>query len=399
MVRSLGRYWLLGFALLTTACHGESETAGESPDGAVVVENPSISVESRLPWTIGPTPDLSIGLGGAGDGHHLFGVRDAFVLGDGRIAIANAGSGEIFVFTADGERVASMGRIGEGPGEFRRLESIAPWAGDSILGWDARQQRISVFDAAGQHGRTFRVSQFNDSFGPEFLGVTPDGRIFVRAGFPQRDDEPFNGMFRPDQMYALLTGEGEVAVDLGPHAGAEGFLAAAGGFESFYGHPHAKSTVATVWGERVLISPNDAFELRAFTLEGEPSLIARLDNGTAAPTEEDMREWFDEFTANDTPEERAAFRTTFDDFPLLESFPAFASIVVDEVDHVWVRESGMPGDERALWVVFDPDGVALGRIETPRGLDVYQIGVDYVLGRARDELDVEGVQRWPLTGR
>jgi hypothetical protein len=72
------------------------------------------------------------------------------------------------------------------------------------------------------------------------------------------------------------------------------------------------------------------------------------------------------------------------------------AIVVDEVDHVWVREFGTPEDEQAIWVVFDPNGVALGRVETPPGLEVYQIGADYILGGARDEFDVEGVQRWPL---
>jgi hypothetical protein len=324
-------------------------------------------------------------------------VRDAVVLESERIAIANGGTGEIRVFGPEGAHVVSMGGAGEGPGEFRRLEAIAPWVGDSILGWDVRQQRISVFDAAGQHGRTLRVLQFNDSFGLEFLGVTPDGRFFLRAGFPQRDDEPFRGMFRPDQMYALLSGDGELAVDLGAHPGAEGFLSAGGGLESFYGHPHAKSTVAAVWGEQVLISSNDAFELRAFTLDGQPSTVARLDYETAPPTRDDMRHWFEGFTANDTPEERAAFRRVFDEFPLLESFPAFAAIVVDELDHIWVREFDRSGDERARWIVFDPNGVALGRIETPAGLEVYQVGADYVLGRARDELDVEAVQRWTLS--
>ncbi|MDH3456058.1 MAG: hypothetical protein OER90_04385 [Gemmatimonadota bacterium] len=383
-------------ALLGTACEGEPETVVVSGDDAVIVENSLIPQERGVPWTIATAPELSIGLGEAEDAHHLFLVRDAVVLEGGRIAIANGGTGEIRIFEPDGAHVVSMGGAGEGPGEFRRLEAIARWAGDSILGWDGRQQRISVFDAAGQHGRTFRVPQFNDSFGAELLGVTPDARFFVRAGFPQRGDEPFRGMFRPDQMYALLTGTGEVAVDLGVHPGAEGFLSAGGDFESFYGHPHAKSTVATVWGERVLISPNDVFELRAFTLDGQPSMTVRLDYETARPTQEDMWRWFEDFTTDDTPEERAAFRRMFDEFPLLESFPAFAAIVVDEFDHVWVRELRTPGDQRAIWVVFDRNGVALGRVETPPGLEVYEIGADYILGLARDEFDVEGVQRWPL---
>jgi hypothetical protein len=383
-------------ALLVTACGGEAERLVESGEGVVIVENANVSQASSVPWQIGAAPELSIGLSEASDAHRLFIVRDAVVLESGRIAIANAGTGEIRVFGPDGAHVVSMGGAGEGPGEFRRLEAIVPWVADSILGWDGRQQRISVFDAAGEHGRTFRVPEFNDSFSPEFLGVTSDGLLFLRAGFPQREDQPFRGMYRPDQTYALITAEGVLAVDLGAHPGAEGFLSAGGGIESFYGHPHAKSTLAAVWGERVLISPNDAFELKAFSLDGQPSMVARFTDEAPPPTRADMRQWFEDFTADDTPGERAAFRTTFEEFPLLESFPAFDAIVVDELDHVWVRKFGTSGDEAATWVVFDPTGVVLGHIETPPGLDVYRIGVDYVLGRARDELDVEGVQRWPL---
>ncbi len=398
MVGSLGRrFWPLLVVVLGAACAGESDSVRAPGDDAGIVENAPIPEGSRVPWTIGTAPELSIGLGEAEDAYHLFNVRDAVVLEGGRIAIANGGTGEIRTFGPDGAHVVSLGGAGEGPGEFRRLESIAPWAGDSILGWDGRQQRISVFAASGGHGRTFRVQQFNDSFGPEFLGVTLDGSFFVRAGFPQRGDEPFRGMFRPDQMYALLNAEGELAVDLGVHPGAEGFLSAGGGLESFYGHPHAKSTLAAVWGERVLISPNDSFELKAFTLDGQPSMVARLDYQKDPPTREDMQHWFEDFTANDTPLDRAAFRRTFDEFPLLESFPTFAAIVVDELEYVWVREFNMPGDERVSWVVFDPNGVALGRIETPQGLEVYRIGADYILGNARDEFDVEEVQRWPLS--
>lgn len=383
-------------ALLATACEREAEPVVAVPVEVAVAENARLSQESRIAWTISAAPEFSIGTGRSQDAYHLFRVRDAMVLPDGGVAVANGGTGEIRLFGPDGVHVVSMGGGGEGPGEFRRLEAIELWVGDSILGWDVRQQRVSVFDALGQHGRTFRVPEFNDSFGPEFLGVTPDGRLFLRAGFPQRDDESFRGMFRPDQLYALVNAEGELAVDLGAHPGEEGFLSAQGGLESFYGHPHAKSTRAAVWGEQLLISPDDVFELRAFTFGGQLSTIVRLDHKSAQPTREDMARWFADFTARDTPEERAEFRRTFDDFPLLESFPAFAALIVDELDHVWVQNFAEPGDDQLSWVVFDPGGTALGVIETPSGLEIYEIGADYILGRALDELDVEEVQRWAL---
>ena len=38
----------------------------------------------------------------------------------------------------------------------------------------------------------------------------------------------------------------------------------------------------------------------------------------------------------------------------------------------------------------------MGHVETPKELEIYEIGEDYILGHARGELDVEYVQVWPL---
>ena len=84
--------------------------------------------------------------------------------------------------------------------------------------------------------------------------------------------------------------------------------------------------------------------------------------------------------------------------PVAERMPALTSIIVDRLDHLWVEEYELPGEERpgSLWTVFDPEGRVLGFVETPDGLEIYEIGEDYILGRSLDELDVEHVQVWPL---
>ena len=38
----------------------------------------------------------------------------------------------------------------------------------------------------------------------------------------------------------------------------------------------------------------------------------------------------------------------------------------------------------------------LGFVEMPAGLVIHEIGKDYILGKLRDELDIEYVQVWPL---
>ena len=81
-----------------------------------------------------------------------------------------------------------------------------------------------------------------------------------------------------------------------------------------------------------------------------------------------------------------------------EHYPAFASVMSDALDHLWVREYEVPGEERpgSLWTVFDAEGRVQGLVEMPAGLVIYEIGEDYILGKLRDELDIEYVQVWPL---
>lgn len=60
------------------------------------------------------------------------------------------------------------------------------------------------------------------------------------------------------------------------------------------------------------------------------------------------------------------------------------------------RGSGL-ASEPVEWHVFHPDGNLLGTVRTPAGLRVLEIGADYVLGVARDGLDVEQVLVYGLS--
>ena len=53
-------------------------------------------------------------------------------------------------------------------------------------------------------------------------------------------------------------------------------------------------------------------------------------------------------------------------------------------------------DDGSLLAIFDPDGHVLGFVETPEGLEIYEIGADYILGRVGDELGVQSIQLWSL---
>jgi len=77
--------------------------------------------------------------------------------------------------------------------------------------------------------------------------------------------------------------------------------------------------------------------------------------------------------------------------------PAYRRLLVDAPGNLWARRFRPPwAEEEPSWYVFNEQGAWLGEITTPRGLWVFEIGADYLLGLQRDELDVPFVVMIPL---
>jgi len=167
--------------------------------------------------------------------------------------------------------------------------------------------------------------------------------------------------------------------------------------------------VTALWGDLVIASRNKPYEIRAFSIDGTLARIVRREHEPRSPAEADRQSYLERKTGGGGGprpalpealleailEERRQF---FELVPLAVHFPAFSTIMVDETGHLWVREYDLPREEdpAPLWTVFDPEGRVLGFVETPEGLDILQIGEDYILGRFEDEFEVEYVQVWPL---
>lgn len=81
--------------------------------------------------------------------------------------------------------------------------------------------------------------------------------------------------------------------------------------------------------------------------------------------------------------------------PRPDTTELFRYIRVSPFGHLWVRQPTRPG-EATRWVVHGLDGAALGRVETPADFEIHEFGAHYLLGRGRDELDIEYVRRYSL---
>ena len=148
-----------------------------------------------------------------------------------------------------------------------------------------------------------------------------------------------------------------------------------------------------------MVAPNDRYELRAYSSDGSLTRIIRRDHELRSPTQAELDEWLAENYAHLPEERRTPLFQRLDGMTPVEFFPAFEALESDPLGYLWVQEYPLPGEEDNVWTVFDPDGRMQGFVETPPGLDVFEIGEDYVLGMAADENDVERVQLWPLDRR
>jgi hypothetical protein len=74
-----------------------------------------------------------------------------------------------------------------------------------------------------------------------------------------------------------------------------------------------------------------------------------------------------------------------------DTHPFFDAIMLERTGHLWLRQPAIDPDAQRTWQVFDRDGRWLGSAATPPGLQVTEIGDDYILGIHPDEYDVEYV--------
>lgn len=149
---------------------------GSPPLEAQAVDSAGVEIVWAAPASDGPgaarqcvlgeKPSVVIG-GPAGEEGALDEVVSVVQLPNGRIAVANAGSGQIKVFGETGEHLYSVSQLGRGPGDFRGLEMLGVH-GNRILAYDLMPSRITMVDFEGNLADTTQVkfaSRLHDETG------------------------------------------------------------------------------------------------------------------------------------------------------------------------------------------------------------------------------------------
>lgn len=381
-------------AIVLGGC-GRSEVAPTSTvrdsAGVRIVESLRPRLDAGRGWRITEEPLLTIGVTEGAPGYQLSDVVGAVRTSSGLIVVADGGTQELRVFTADGVLVRSVGGRGEGPGEFSGLSGIGRGPSGTLWAYDFTLRRISWLDPSDGSLRSRTLGPEPPVLSP--VGALPDGSFVLKQlwGAQGVASATRAGLRRDPVAYVRFDTSGALLDTIALVPGREVVISLEGARGVMSTPPFGRSSLGAIRSGQVLIGSQDRFELEERRPEGTLTGILRLPGRDLRVTEEDVQRYAELLRSRAPPGGRARVERELADLQVPELRPAYAELLVDSSGNLWIGGWEADGGPATAWTVLDPDGSWLVDVRAPPGLRLHDIGEDWVVGVARDELDVERV--------
>lgn len=366
----LGRTFSI-LVLATMSC-------AESPEAAVVTKTTAIG-----------EPVLLIGADDSRDGHMLHRVTAVVRHEDGRILLANSGSGEVRVFSADGKLVWSFSGIGSGPGEHQFLARL--WlAGDTLITYDPLAERLNYWNIEGELLSDVRLTE-----GPyHLLGRVATGR-FVSAPVSQ---QPFaKGTSRIDSSTVSLVAPGERAINVVTAPAQTRFGATLPDGGTIYTPLPLEPQLGVAVNERqIVVGYGGDTVVSRYGSDG--TLLGRvpLPMRSEALSERARSAWQQTMFERVSAEERTQMERYLASLPYSDDVPVFDRLLIDDRDHIWIRQFHIPGRDSVTWSVVDHDGELFALIRAPAAADIRHVSRGHAVGILPRDDGAEQVAVWRI---
>lgn len=395
----------LPFAIiLAAACTdaGARQTAVITDSAGVsIVESREAAWEPGDEWRLDSVPAVRIGgEEEAEPAYDLLQVSDAVRLSDGGIALINNGTSEVRFYDAAGRHRRTVGRNGEGPGEFRAMETLDRSAGDTLYVYDYLLRRFTSIAPDGTLlGSTGLRAALEGAF-LQPLSRLPDGSWVTTAQVFSGDGE--TGVRRDSlTLLRLAPGADSIADSIGRFPATEMYISRGGEganrFVTFSLVPFGLSTRVVAGGGRIFVGNPERYLIQVYGADGVLKQSIRRPIERDPVAESDVARLRERELAEADPRFREQVEAKWANAPVAAFKPAFARMTADSEGALWVEGPRVLEIDSGYADVFDRDGRLLGRVALPPSFRITDIGPNYVLGVARDDdTGLEQVRLYPL---
>lgn len=394
-MRAINLHWeslVFATVLLLSACAQQApvEVASlDRSDAQIVTSDP---LNSDATCTFSDEPLLVIGEDEEDDKQWFSSIRGVGRLSDGSIVAVDRTSAEVRVYDASGQFLRSMGRSGEGPGEFRDPYVLWVTAGDTLWVGDYRPWRYEVFTAQGDFVRQVSLS-------PEYLNPASGGGVLDNGYTVNARNTWFlrEGSSVPDTLIV------EIHDPTGKLVGNVAALPSGTRLQVREGPPNywvsplfdARAEV-DARGSTIVLTNGSEPEVQVLDQEQNLHTIIRWNEPDRAVTNSHLRAWREDYQeryASDWDQYNDA--AVSPERPIADEFPAMSTVMIGRDGRIWVLRYSRPREESG-WLAFGSGGEFICHMARLPG-EVWEFGADYVLLEGDSDLGAETVRMHSLT--
>ena len=360
------------FVLIFTSCSEEANI--QIPGYLSELENisvypaesdPEMSVELIRETTYSDNEDVTLG-------------RVTGVLADnqGRVYVGDYDTKTVHVYHSDGSYVTSLGREGEGPGEFGQVSQMNIHNG-LIHIYDWSQRRINVFSTESFELAYTTSLDFNNAQNSGLSGwmaisfhILDDGNYLVRFNKPFRPDNldenkthrlykvSSDGQLLSDIILELPVGEVLIDMDI----------------PMIMGVPYSRNAQISISGETLYNLWTEDMAVRTYDVNGQYQSSFYYPVNKSPLNRAELLE----------QHENEQMKQMIRNAEIPETWPAVQGYIQDDESRFWISRIIDDRDSYEWWVI-EPNGTLVSRFTWPRNKSIRQVKDNWLYTLETDE--------------
>jgi hypothetical protein len=333
----------------------------EIKDGATIVKNPKDPIYDEPVLEL--TEDLVIRGSEEVEEQMFQSIHTLDVDEEGNFYILDEQAGNIKVFDQNGDFVKTIGRKGQGPGEFGMPISLFLSQQGHIIVNDMGQRKIQYFDMGGNYLKEFSIADKFLFFGPM---VTSGRDLIVTYTVPQ--EKPVTVLQKLDSEFAPILTFTSLPMDTPPM------------INIFVARSLSSLRWTLTYEDEIIWADikNPEFELSLQDTDGKLKRIITREYDPISITADDKDRLIEE-TFGDNPTDQWDVR-----FP--DYYPPFSGFSFDDFGHLFVKRYEKETNENgSLYDIFDAEGKFIAQMRFKMNPMIWKKGNMYTI-----ENDTEG---------
>jgi hypothetical protein len=359
-------------AACTAGSDRSSDAAPVTRDsaGITIVDNSAVDPARMLRWTVDTAPAFVIGTTAGDSAYEFASIGDVHQLPNGMIVVLSGQGEAAFEFRfydSTGKHIVTHGRMGQGPGEYQWVNFFGSVGGDTLMGVDFHNSRISWLSASKGYLRGVRLDEngFRKVIGTDAYGIVetmvPLGdSVYAVKAYRSVPNASLHEQHR--QTYHIVDLAAGTAINLGPYDDPpKKAVKLSTGGNNYMSSPDAGDPARVVDRERgrMCAVVTNATEIVCIERNGKRSHIRWRDDVvpyTAEDGREDEKAWRERLKGSRLPPQDIATLVAARETP--KRHQPIAAFELDTDGNFWILEPTLDSAKKrqSRFRIIAPDG-------------------------------------------